>query len=146
VLKKRLLELIKFGFVGGIAYVVNFAVFNLLVHTSGAPLPTHPVTGLIIAGVVSTGVAYAGNRLITWRHRTTSSITREVLLFLLLNLVGIAIAAIALGISRYVLHFDSGLADNVSGNIVGVGLGTIFRYWSYGKFVFTGDGKHLQHS
>ena len=129
---------------GGIAYVVNFAIFNLLVHTSGAPLPTHPVTGLIIAGVVSTAVAYVGNRLLTWRDRATNSIPREVLIFLLLNLVGIAIAAIALGVSRYVLHFDSGLADNISGNIVGVGLGTIFRYWSYGKFVFTGDEKRPQ--
>ncbi|MEI6249573.1 MAG: GtrA family protein [Actinomycetes bacterium] len=143
-LKKRLLELTKFGLVGGIAYVVNFAIFNLLVHTSGAPLPTHPVTGLIIAGVVSTAVAYVGNRLLTWRDRGTNSIPREVLIFLLLNLVGIAIAAIALGVSRYILHFDSGLADNISGNIVGVGLGTIFRYWSYGKFVFTGDEKRLQ--
>ena len=143
-LKKRLLELTKFGLVGGIAYVVNFAIFNLLVHTSGAPLPTHPVSGLIIAGVVSTAVAYVGNRLLTWRDRGTNSIPREVLIFLLLNLVGIAIAAIALGVSRYVLHFDSGLADNISGNIVGVGLGTIFRYWSYGKFVFTGDEKRLQ--
>jgi len=144
VLKKRLLQLTKFGLVGGIAYVVNFAIFNLLVHTSGAPLPTHPVTGLIIAGVVSTAVAYVGNRLLTWRDGGTNSIPREVLIFLLLNLVGIAIAAIALGVSRYVLHFDSGLADNISGNIVGVGLGTIFRYWSYGKFVFTGDEKRLQ--
>ena len=143
-LKKRLLQLTKFGLVGGIAYVVNFAIFNLLVHTSGAPLPTHPVTGLIIAGVVSTAVAYVGNRLLTWRDRGTNSIPREVLIFLLLNLVGIAIAAIALGVSRYILHFDSGLADNISGNIVGVGLGTIFRYWSYGKFVFTGDEKRLQ--
>ena len=143
-LKKRLLELTKFGLVGGIAYVVNFAIFNLLVHTSGAPLPTHPVTGLIIAGVVSTAAAYVGNRLLTWRDRGTNSIPREVLIFLLLNLVGIAIAAIALGVSRYILHFDSGLADNISGNIVGVGLGTIFRYWSYGKFVFTGDEKRLQ--
>ena len=144
-LKKRLLELLQFGLVGGIAYVVNFALFNVLVHTSGAPLAHRPVTGIIVAGAVSTAVAYAGNRLLTWRHRTTNSISRELAIFLILNAVGIAIAASALGISRYLLHFDSGLADNISGNIVGVGLGTIFRYWSYGRFVFTGDGKRLPH-
>lgn len=143
-LKKRALEVLQFGVVGGIAYVVNFAAFNFLVHTSRAPLAAHPVLGLVLAGVISTAVAFAGNRLFTWSHRKTSSLGREITIFLTLNAIGVAIAAGTLGISRYVLHFDSGLADNLSGNVIGVGLGTIFRYWSYGKFVFTGDGKHHQ--
>lgn len=144
VLKKRILEILQFAIVGGFAYAVNFLAFNLLVHTSSAPLAAHPVTGLITAGVISTAVAFAGNRFFTWSHRTTGSVVREISIFLALNAVGVAIAAAALAVSRYVLHFDSGLADNISGNVIGVGLGTIFRYWSYGKFVFTGDGKRPQ--
>lgn len=138
------MELLQFGVVGGIAYVANFAAFNVLVHSSPAPLAAHPVLGLVLAGVISTAVAFAGNRLFTWSHRKTSSLSREITTFLTLNAVGVAIAAGTLGISRYLLHFDSSLADNISGNVIGVGLGTIFRYWSYGKFVFTGDGKHHQ--
>lgn len=138
------MELLQFGVVGGIAYVANFTAFNVLVHSSPAPLAAHPVLGLVLAGVISTAVAFAGNRLFTWSHRKTSSLSREITTFLTLNAVGVAIAAGSLGISRYLLHFDSSLADNISGNVIGVGLGTIFRYWSYGKFVFTGDGKHHQ--
>jgi len=138
------MELLQFGVVGGIAYVANFTAFNLLVHSSPAPLAAHPVLGLVLAGVISTAVAFAGNRLFTWSHRKTSSLSREIATFLTLNAVGVAITAGTLGISRYLLHFDSSLADNISGNVIGVGLGTIFRYWSYGKFVFTGDGKHHQ--
>ena len=143
-LKKRALELLQFGVVGSVSYVVNFAVFNLLVHTSRAPLAAKPVLGLVLAGVISTAVAFIGNRLFTWSHRKTSSVGREITIFLALNAIGVAIAAGTLGVSRYIFHFDSGLADNISGNVIGVGLGTIFRYWGYGKFVFTGDGKRHQ--
>jgi hypothetical protein len=41
-----------------------------------------------------------------------------------------------LAISHYVLDFTSTLADNVSGNGVGLVLGTLFRFWSYRKWVF----------
>ncbi|MSW42688.1 MAG: GtrA family protein, partial [Actinobacteria bacterium] len=30
----------------------------------------------------------------------------------------------------------SPLADNVSANVIGLGLGTIFRFWSYRRWVF----------
>jgi len=32
--------------------------------------------------------------------------------------------------------FTSALADNISANVVGLGLGTLFRFWSYRKWVF----------
>jgi hypothetical protein len=34
--------------------------------------------------------------------------------------------------------FTSLLADNVSANLVGAALGTLFRFWSYRRFVFVG--------
>ena len=36
------------------------------------------------------------------------------------------------------LDLHSQLADNVT-NIVGIGIGTLFRFWAYRKFVFAGD-------
>ena len=30
----------------------------------------------------------------------------------------------------------SRLADNISGNIIGIGLATLFRFWAYRRFVF----------
>ena len=61
---------------------------------------------------------------------------REYVLFFLLNGVAMLIAIACLGISHYVLGLDSALADNISANIIGLGLGTLFRFWSYRKWVF----------
>lgn len=133
-------ELVSFGFVGAIAFVVDVGTFNLLVHTrisGGTPLlGSHPVTGKIISSALATLVAYFGNRNITWRGLSTQSIHREITLFFVLNLIAMGIAGLTLGFSRYVLGLDSLIADNVSANIVGVGLGTLFRFWSYRKWVF----------
>jgi putative flippase GtrA len=41
-----------------------------------------------------------------------------------------------LWVSHYVLGFTSPLADNISANVVGLGLGTLFRFWSYRRWVF----------
>jgi len=48
------------------------------------------------------------------------------------------IAVAALGFSRYVLDLNTQLTDNIT-NIVGIGFGTLFRFWSYRRFVFVAD-------
>lgn len=51
-----------------------------------------------------------------------------------------------LAISRYGLGalwpdvFQTALADNVASFVVGTGLGTLFRFWSYRRFVFVEAG------
>jgi len=129
-------EVLSFGLVGAIAYVVDVGIFNLLVHASFAPLAAHPVTGKIASSAVATLVAYFGNRNLTWRGLSAHSIRHEITLFFIFNGIALAIAGLALATSRYVLGLDSVFADNVSANIIGVGLGTIFRFWSYRKWVF----------
>ena len=62
---------------------------------------------------------------------------REYMLFFGLNAVGLTIALSCLGISHYLLGFTSPLADNISANVVGMALGTVFRFWAYRRFVFT---------
>jgi hypothetical protein len=47
------------------------------------------------------------------------------------------ISVACLGISRYVFGLHTQLADNVT-NIFGIMLGTLFRFWSYRKWVFAG--------
>ena len=41
-----------------------------------------------------------------------------------------------LAISHYLLDFTSRLADNIAANVIGLGLGTAFRFWSYRRWVF----------
>ena len=122
--------------VGAVAYVVAVGGFNALVHLPGAPLKDKPVTASIISGALSIMVAYFGNRHWTWRDRPKGNLSREISLFFALNLIGLAIGTLTLAFSRYVLGFDSALADNISANVIGVGIGTLFRFYSYRKWVF----------
>jgi putative flippase GtrA len=125
-------ELMKFGVVGGVAFVVDIGVFNLLLNATDKPL-----TSKTLSTVVATTVAYLGNRHWTFRRRNRSGVRREYTLFFLLNGVGLLIALACLATSHYLLDFTSRLADNIAANVVGLALGTSFRFWSYRRFVFT---------
>ena len=129
-------ELGKFFGVGLVAYVVGVAGFNLLVHFDSAPLANKPLTASIASGVVSILIAYFGNRYWTWRDRQWSGTKREITLFFLINIISLAISVGCLAVSRYLLNFNSVVADNIASNLVGVGLGTIIRFWAYRKYVF----------
>jgi putative flippase GtrA len=125
-------ELMKFGVVGGVAFVVDIGVFNLLLNATDKPL-----TSKTLSTVVATTVAYLGNRHWTFRRRNRSGVRREYTLFFLLNGVGLLIALACLATSHYLLDLTSRLSDNIAANVVGLALGTSFRFWSYRRFVFT---------
>lgn len=124
-------ELMKFGVVGSVALVVDIGVFNLVLHATDKPL-----TSKTVSTVLATTVAYVGNRNWTFRRRSKSTVRREYTLFFLLNAVGLGIALSCLAISHYLLDFTSRLADNIAANVIGLGLGTAFRFWSYRRWVF----------
>jgi putative flippase GtrA len=126
-------ELAKFGVVGAVAYLVDVGTFNAL--RSGA-LSDKPLTAKLISTVLATTVAYFGNRQWTFRHRERQGMRKEYALFFGFNAVGLAIALGCLGLSHYVLDLTSPLADNISANLIGMALGTIFRFWAYRRFVF----------
>jgi putative flippase GtrA len=124
-------ELMKFGVVGSVAFVVDLVVFNVLLSATDKPL-----TSKTLSVVVATTVAYAGNRLWTFRQRARSGLHREYLLFFLLNGVGLLISLTCLAVSHYLLGFTSLIADNIAANVVGLALATTFRFWSYRRWVF----------
>jgi putative flippase GtrA len=127
----------KFLTVGGAGYVVDVSVFNLLRFAGGeGPLYDKPLTAKIISVVLATIVTYTGNRQWTWRHRQRSGYLREYVLFFVLNGIAMAIAVGTLAVSHYMLGFTSPLADNIAANVVGLALGTAFRFWSYRRWVF----------
>lgn len=132
-------EAAKFGIVGAVAFVTDFGVFNLLRYAGpeGVGVLHHkPLTANAIAVLVSVVVAWLGNRYWTFRHRRRASAPRELVLFLLMNGVGLLISAACLGFTYYVLELRGPVASNVSAKVVGVGLGTLFRWWAYRRFVF----------
>jgi putative flippase GtrA len=124
-------ELAKFGTVGALAFVVDVAIFNLVLHLSNKPL-----TSKIVSTLVAATLAFILNRAWSFRHRERTSVHREYSMFFILNAVGLLIAVSCLGLSHYVLGLDSKLADNISANGIGVALGTLFRFWSYRRYVW----------
>lgn len=130
-------ESLKFLTVGGVGLVVDLFVFNALLYAGGdGPLNHKPLTAKTISVVAATLVTYTGNRVWTFRHRARTGFAREYVLFFLLNGVGLGVSLCCLGISRYVLGLSGPLADNVAANVIGLGLGTLFRFWSYRRWVF----------
>jgi putative flippase GtrA len=130
-------ELMKFGVVGACAYVIDVGLFNLLMYGGEQGLlHDKPLTAKTISVVLAVTFAYFGNRHWTFRHRDRSGLGREYSLFFLLNAVGLLIALSCLWFSHYVLGLTGPVADNISANVVGLALGTTFRFWSYRKWVF----------
>lgn len=131
-------ELAKFGAVGAVGFLVNVAVFNLCIHA----LQLAPVRSGVLATVVAIGTNYVGNRYWTYRWADKRRVRRELLLFLLFSGIGLVIENGTLALSHYGLGHTSPLADNLAKNVVGLGIGTVFRFWSYRTWVFLdGSGR-----
>ena len=125
-------ELAKFGTIGLINLVVNFAVFNLLWLTV---LRSGEVKAKAIATIVATTCAYFMNRHWTYRDRPKSTIRREYSLFFFFNLVGLLIEVTVVGVAKYGFHQTHIVVLNLC-TALGIVLGTIFRFWAYRTHVF----------
>ena len=124
-------EVAKFGVVGAIGFVVQLGVQNALYpgHGVGA------VTAVVIAYAIATVVTFVGNRWWAFRHRKGAGLGPELAQFVVLNVVGIFIQV---GIVDLVVH-GMGHSDRLSYNIAtifGIGIGTMFRLFTYRRFVF----------
>ena len=129
-------EVSKFGTVGGIAFAVDLVIFNVLLQAGSETL-----LAKTISTTIATTLAFLGNRFWTWRHRDHHHMARQYTTFFLLNAVGLGIGLACLAISHYGLGqiwpvLQTPLADNISGQLVGTAFGTLFRFWSYRRFVF----------
>jgi putative flippase GtrA len=128
-------EMIKFGVIGAVAFVIDLGLANLLWHTVMSDKVT---TAKIISGLAGTLFAWVGNRQWTFRHRRSRPAHHEVALFFGVNFIALGISAVTLYLSHYGLGLTSILADNAA-TIVGIGIGTLFRFWAYRRFVFAGE-------
>ncbi|GAB3724729.1 GtrA family protein [Nocardiopsis nanhaiensis] len=139
-LAKLAAEVGKFGSVGAVAYVVQLAVTNLL-WASGAQV----LAGQVLGTVCAITVAFVGNRFWTFADRARTGYGRETFLFLVMNGIGLLIQLGCQAFSLYVLGLDGPLAQNIAGNVVGVGLGTLFRFFAYRTWVFPAEPEPSEH-
>ena len=124
-------EILKFAVVGGLGFVVQIGVTDGL-HLG---LGMGPVTATAIGYVISAAVTFLGNRHWAFKHRQGKGLRHETLMFVFLNAIALGIQEAVVAFVHYGLGHHGGLAFNAA-TIVGIGLGTIFRLWSYRKFVF----------
>ena len=137
-LRKRCVDLIpelaKFGVVGLIGSVIDLGGAAYLHGAEGIG----PMVSKAISLIAATVVTYLGSRFWTFRHRVNQALLREGMLFVALNVVGLVIAEAVIAFVSYGLDLKHVLAYNAA-SVAGTGLGTIFRYFSYKKWVFLAD-------
>ena len=133
--------------VGAVGYVVDVTSFNALRSAPGLS-SADPSYARILAVGLAMVVTYLGNRIYTWNGQSSGDRRREILLFVVFNIIGLGFSVATLVVSHDLLGLTSRLADNISANVVGLGLGTLFRYWSYKRFVFAVESHqpHDDHS
>jgi putative flippase GtrA len=131
-------QLGRFGAVGLVGLAIDVGVFNLLRLTILSSDALHE--GPVIAKIISTSLAivanWLGNRYWTFGRVRRPHWLLEAVEFGLVSLGGMAIALGCLWVSHYALGFTSVLADNISTNVVGLVLGTAFRFTFYRLWVF----------
>jgi putative flippase GtrA len=120
----------KFGAVGGIGFIVTDGGTNLLQSALHGWLKAN-----VIATVAGMIVTYLGSRYWTFRHRERGGMGRETVLFFVLNGIGLGIQLASIGFTNYALGLSDKLASNVA-LFLGICLGTLFRFWSYRKWVW----------
>lgn len=133
-------EISKFLAVGGVATVVSLVLFNFLVHgfsTAYEPVMAgSPMLALVIANLVGMAVSYRGTRSWAFRHREPVHADGGRTAFFAINVATMGIPVACLWFSRNVLGLDDPFSDNLSANVVGLGLGTAARFYLYRTWVF----------
>ncbi len=124
-------EVAKFGIVGALAFLITLGGANGL--RSGAGLG--PLTSVTIATIVATVFAFLGNKLWAFRHRKGSHLGRESLLFFVFNGIGLLIQLAVVATAHYGLGLKDTFSYNVA-NVIGIGIATMFRLYSYRRWVF----------
>lgn len=124
-------EVAKFGAVGALGLLVNVVVFNLVRQVTDLQV----VRASLLATFVAILFNYVGFRYWTYRDRDKSGRTRELALFLLFSAVGAVIENGVLYAATYWCGWNSPVQSNVF-KIVGIGIATLFRFWSYRSWVF----------
>ncbi|SKC74475.1 GtrA family protein [Plantibacter cousiniae (nom. nud.)] len=129
---------VKFGVVGLIGFGLDVLVFNLLrVGVFGHDhLAQSPLGAKVISVSVAIVFNWIGNRYWTFREHRRKNFVLELGEYVIVSLGGMAIAVGCLYVSHYVLGFTSLLADNLASNVIGLGLGTLFRFFLYRFWVY----------
>lgn len=124
-------EAAKFGVVGLAGFIVSLGGADVLRYGAGMG----KYKAIVVATVLATVVTFLGNRYWAFRHRERTGMGRETVLFFVLNGIGLLIQLGCVAIVVDGVGLKSGIWYNLA-NLAGIGLGTLFRFWSYRKWVW----------
>jgi putative flippase GtrA len=125
-------ELAKFGAVGGVAFLIDNGLFWWLIH---GPMMHSEVKARFVSASIATVFAWVANRYWTFRHRRQPNPVRELSMFLLINVIGMGIAAGCVWVAKYPLELTD-RADLFLAGVFGTVLATALRFIAYRFWVF----------
>ncbi|WP_380162212.1 GtrA family protein [Kineococcus sp. R86509] len=128
---ERMGEVVRFLISGGIAYLADLLVFNLLLLAG-----VDSILAKVVSSVIAIFIAFLGSRYYTWRDRRSVHPGREYAMFFLFSAIAAGLQLLCLAITHNGLGWTSALADNISGNVVGMAIAMVFRFLTFRTFVF----------
>ncbi len=123
-------EIAKFGLVGIAGIFVNMIALNLLLSTG-----LQTVRASVLATIIAITFNYVGFRYFTYRSADRSQRGKEIGLFVFFSVVGLVIQNGILYAATYGMGWNGRLANNFW-SLAGIGVATLFRFWSYRTWVF----------
>jgi putative flippase GtrA len=128
----------KFGIVGLAGVVIVLAGADGLHFGLGLG----DFTSVTIANIVATVVSFLGNRYWSFRDRHGGGARAETIMFFVLNAVGLLIQYACLALVTDLLGLSGRLWYTLA-NLLGIAIGTLFRFWSYRKWIWVSPEMHL---
>ncbi|HEX2901888.1 MAG TPA: GtrA family protein [Jatrophihabitans sp.] len=124
-------EIAAFGVVGALGFVIDIGLFNVFLHTLHSA-----VVAKTISTTVATVVTYVGNRYLSFSHRARSKLGREAGFFFVINLIALVFSVLILWLFSHPFGYQNDQFVLNVVNLFTIGLGTVFRFWAYKRFVF----------
>lgn len=117
-MNKLLKQILKFGLVGGISFVIDFCVYTLVIKLAGDRLPGVDV---IIAGtagfIVSVVFNYIASMAYVFERKEDADRTQEFIIFIALSIVGLLLNNALLWLYASVICATGGLFYNIHGGL-----------------------------
>lgn len=130
----------RFMAVGAISTAVAVLLYNWLAYEPYAlwsPLHEHITWSYIVSHAVGMLVSYELSRRWTFKERAARKPGEGFLSYAVINIITmVTIPVGCLWASRHLLGLTSGLADNLSGNVVGLLISQVARFYLFRRFVF----------
>jgi putative flippase GtrA len=121
----------KFLVIGGIGFVVTIGGADILNFDVGIG----KYKAITVATIIATVVTFIGNRYWTFRHREGKGASHETVMFFVLNGIGLLIQYGCIWLIQDVMGLQGKLWYTAA-NLLGTAIGTVFRFWSYRRWVW----------